>query len=296
MEPQSFIPVIKTVDRLIEYIESGYSGIANVELNIEIVDYLLSKNLNNRRVKQHSLKAYISSFQKTGYECINLMHISADGELIDGQHRLLALKALLDSSAIQPPYQFIHLGTEQSIKLDIDNGSSRTAGDIFRINGYITDQTISSALNQYAILMAAGTRYKFTASELIDIYDNDFKQVLDIGNFGCIKGVQIFGRSSYRPAPWVVCGFRVCQKVFGTDKMKFVYEQFYTGDDVSLPMVRFRYWVISIIKTFRFVPRTKDGKKMLGYFFYSVKKCLNNEPVTKLYSRELGAVVNGKPF
>lgn len=297
MQPQTNIPTVETPEQVDAYIASRFDGVANVRLGAEMVEHLLSLNKGNRRIKDGSVTAYVQSFQKTGYACINLMHISTDGELADGQHRLLALKKLYDNGQdIGEVWQLVKFGTTDSVKMDIDNGVSRTFRDALKLNGYVTDTGVASALRVYAAMTSTSFRNKFTAIELRDIYEEDFKEVLEIGNFLCIRNIQLVGSHSYRPAPWIIAGFRICQKHFGTDKMRDVYAEYYNGDDMNLPMVRFRNWTIINRNNIRFHSDNNLGKQVLGYLFYAVKKSVNGERIQKLYSTPLGATINGKNF
>ena len=219
MEPQSRMPIITRSSEIQEMIEQGFNGVANVCLNKDTIEFLLSLNKNNRRIKKESVNAYIHSFQTTGYACINLMHVSKFGELADGQHRLLALRSLCNSGFIKESWQLVKFGTTEITKLDIDNGVSRSFKDTLKLNGFVTDRILTSSLRQYAVLMSSTNRTKFTANELKDIYEDDFKQVLELGDFNCIHNLQLLGGRSYRPAPWVVSIFRICQKCYGNEKI-----------------------------------------------------------------------------
>lgn len=296
MTPQEHIPIIRTAEELEDLLTSSFVGVANVNLNRETISLLLSLNRTNRRIKELSVKAYVESFEKFGYESIALMTIDSDGIFADGQHRLLALDRLLKHGvALTDVWQLINVGVSKERTEDIDNGVSRTYSDTLKMHGVIEDKLIATSLKTYAGLFQ-NRAIKETARVLEEIYNNDFHKVLEIGNFKTLSSSELISTHSYRPPAWVVACFRVCQRHYGTEKMKKVYEQLYNGNVLTEPMVKFRNWLYVNRGNVRFKPHTNDGKHLLGYFFYAVRKCLNGESVCRLYSVALGATIDGFDF
>jgi hypothetical protein len=87
---------------------------------------MLDKNLNNRRPDKNRIARYVADM-KAGYWCFNGDAIRFDklGNLIDGQHRLLAI--------IQVDKSFVFLvirNVVEESKRTIDTGKSRTGGDV----------------------------------------------------------------------------------------------------------------------------------------------------------------------
>lgn len=296
----SEIPIVTNSEQLDDLIfKDEYKGLANVLLNRENVDYLLSLNTSNRNIKTHSVVAYVNAFEKRGYESIGLMLVSDRGVLADGQHRLTALQRLFNKGCNIGAWQVFRFGFSESRTVDIDNGVSRTYKDALALAGVLKDSKYAAALRTYAMLTAPNYRVKFTAAELIDIYERDFKYVFDIGTFQTFPGSGgLQGEKGYRPAPWVITAFRICQKKFGTENMKTVYEQFYNGTNLKDPMVFFRNKLLTSRGKFRFGVRS-DGKtiEMLGCLFNAVQKCLDGcSDVKVLRSTKLNFSINGIDF
>lgn len=108
----------------------------------EDADYLLEENDNNRHLHVRTVDRY-KRFMSTGKwqlngECIK---IGSDGSLLDGQHRLEALKQLN-----KPIRVSLAIGVEPKTFAINDTGRSRTAGDILSIAGYKNVNNNAAAL------------------------------------------------------------------------------------------------------------------------------------------------------
>lgn len=298
MEKTTMIPVVTTGESLKVLVKTNYSGLANVQLNKETVSYLLGLNIKNRKIKKHSVDAYVSSFQKFGYESIGLMLISDAGDLMDGQHRLTAVEQLFNRGMVIDAWQVVKFGVKSSRMVDIDNGVPRTLRDTLVLNNVVSDAKYATALRTFAIITSPQFRIKFTAAELEEIYNNEFKDVFEIGDFLSFPGSGIIGIRSYRPAPWVITAFRLCQMKYGTENMKKVYDQFYNCQDLGCPMAYFRNTLLTNKGKFRFsVQVTGETQRVLGLFFSAVQKCIVDERVkSHLRPTKLGLTIQGNEF
>lgn len=296
MTPQDSIPIIRTADELEDILTSSFKGVAYVKLNRGTITFLLSINRNNRKIKELSVKSYMESFEKFGYESIALMTIDETGVLADGQHRLIALDRLMRRGWDIPEiWQMVNIGLDKKRTEDIDNGVVRTYSDTLKMHGVVDDKLIASALRQYCGLFDTRT-IKKTARAFEEVYNEDFYKVLEIGNFKTLENSEILTSHSYRPPSWVIAGFRICQQVYGTENMKQVYKQMYNGNTLTEPMVKFRNWLLVNRRSIHFSAQTKEARNILGYFFYAVKKCLDGESISRLYSVKLGANIKGFDF
>ena len=120
--------------------------IRKILITPQLAQEMLKKNTNNRNVSNAKVKQYSREMKNGSWmeDTGELIKISENSVIMDGQHRLLAV---VDSNKSI----CFHLAT--GIKEDrfnvLDTGKSRSAADIFKINGVKNATTISSILNLY---------------------------------------------------------------------------------------------------------------------------------------------------
>lgn len=297
MEPQTVIPLARTANELAAIIGTRFRGYVNVLLTIETIEYLLSLNVNNRTVKTTSVKTYEFEFRKTGYECIALMTIDDSGEFADGQHRLIALKRLFEEGwNSEPIWQLVNLSVTKARTESIDNGVVRSATDSLIMDGTVPSLKIARALKTYVLLCNPSLR-KTTAAMLREVWNNDFNEIIKIGEFRSVPNSG--GDGGYDIPLWAIAGFRLLQKAYGTEKTIKIYEQFYFGNSLDLPMVRFRNFLL----TNRFArdkrrirPWSSDTNCGLAKMFYAAHVCLAGGKTRKLSGKRLGIKVYEREF
>lgn len=111
-----------------------------VTVTKELVESLLAKNVHNRRVKPHSV-AYLSKQIRSGNWRPNNqgVAVSTAGVLLDGQHRLMALR-----EAGYPPVQLLVVGGLESDAIGtIDVGTRRDHADTLKL---LMNQDINTKL------------------------------------------------------------------------------------------------------------------------------------------------------
>ena len=297
MEPNKTIPIVTTPEEFEKLITDGFIGIANVRLDNKIVNLMLTRNSANRKPKNESVMAYVSTFTKYGYESIALMSVASDGTLLDGQHRLLALQAIYKNGVNLDAWNYVNFGVPKERMADIDNGVARSYRDTLQLMGVVTSCNYASAVRFYASLISPINRVKFSAAELAELWEKDFKQVLEIGTFSHIAGTGLTAQYNYKPVSWVIAGFRLCQKKFGTEQMQEVYKQFYAGTDLQSPMVYFRNFIVTHKGECKLSRRSGLAQKYLGILFGAVQKAIKEE-VCNSYIRpaKLGIEINGIEF
>ena len=93
----------------------------------EIVDSLLAMNTDNRSVKNLVVAQYSDIINAGKWEVTNQgIGVSENGLLIDGQHRLLAIK-----KCGYPPVKFLLVtGLNESVRLCVDTHTKRTMRDL----------------------------------------------------------------------------------------------------------------------------------------------------------------------
>lgn len=109
----------------------------------------LELNTKNRRVKNPVVLRYAQDMLSGNWreDTGELIKVSKTGELLDGQHRLLAvIKANVCIN-----FHFA-IGLEDDLAPFLDTGSGRNATDTFKINGIKYDNTIPSIIQSYYLL------------------------------------------------------------------------------------------------------------------------------------------------
>lgn len=104
----------------------------------EIVDYLLSLNTNNRTIKKRH-KAWLEQAVRSEKFLLSNqgIGISSDCVLIDGQHRLTAIR-----DAGYPPVELVVVtGIDPEMRLYLDQNAKRSIADALKI---VLDESVSS--------------------------------------------------------------------------------------------------------------------------------------------------------
>ena len=119
----------------------------------EIAASYLSHNLANRKVKKATVERYARDLLRGKFETTHQgIAFDADGTLLDGQHRLMAI-----ASTGVPARLMVTRYTDKNASEYIDRGTSRSVRDVISIGdmkGYaggdsmLSNQRLISALNQ----------------------------------------------------------------------------------------------------------------------------------------------------
>jgi hypothetical protein len=98
--------------------------------NKEIIDSLLAMNTNNRPIKETVVKTYMQDIQDGRWFLTNQgIGVDENGVLVDGQHRLLAIK-----NCGYPPLPILVVyGLNSKAQEVVDQHSKRSVRDIWRI-------------------------------------------------------------------------------------------------------------------------------------------------------------------
>jgi hypothetical protein len=96
----------------------------------QLVDSLLSMNINNRRVKKSVVETYKQDIADGRWMLTNQgIGIDSNNVLIDGQHRLIAIK----ESGYPPVSLLVVYGLDPKSQACIDQHAKRTVRDIWRL-------------------------------------------------------------------------------------------------------------------------------------------------------------------
>lgn len=122
--------------------ESSEPSFLITDLYPEDAEYLLESNENNRHLHKRTVDRY-KRFMKKGKWLLNgeCIKIATDGTLLDGQHRMEALKQIKKSVRMS-----LVIGVDPKTFVINDTGRSRTAGDILSIAGHKNVNANAAAL------------------------------------------------------------------------------------------------------------------------------------------------------
>jgi len=196
----------------------------------DIANRYLLANSKNRNVKKSTVIRYAKDMKEgrwkedTG-ECIK---ISKTGALLDGQHRLLAI--IMSETTVILDFIF---ELEDSVFDVIDTGSSRTASDVFKIDGVKNANIIPSMIAFYHKLnnklRSNQMHNKLTNSETLSIYQSEedkWQEIIKIS----LKWYSNFSRVV--PPSWIG-GFFATFSEYDEVKAKEFMEQLFTGNGIT---------------------------------------------------------------
>lgn len=110
---------------------------------------LLLKNNSNRRVSKETVSSYSNDMREKRWKenTAEFIKIAEDGEILDGQHRLLAI---IESDC--NIYFHIAYGVSKSVFDVLDTGKIRSSGDVFSIERIENSAIISASIKSYLAL------------------------------------------------------------------------------------------------------------------------------------------------
>ena len=163
-----FIPGRK-MPRLITTI--GKERIKRILLTVELAEYLLECNVQNRLVKQKSLDRLCHSITAGHYTISwDMIAISADGKLRNGQHRCMAVI----KTGI-PVEIYLMLDAPEIIQQTGDRGSARSLADTLHMRGE-TDSVNLQAAIFFCMHYMDGTLPSSTSYTTLDALLNDISR------------------------------------------------------------------------------------------------------------------------
>lgn len=125
-----------------------------VVVHPELAQRWLAKNTHNRRVRARVVGSYARDMAAGHWRLTGeSLKFSADGALLDGQHRLLAVIA---AEASVP--MFVIRGLSTDVQDVMDTGSRRLAGDVLTLSGY-ENASLLAAAAKWAILFDSNRLY-----------------------------------------------------------------------------------------------------------------------------------------
>lgn len=126
-----------------------------VKATPKLVDDLLKMNTQNRNIKKSHLRWIENAIKADDYHLTTqAIGVSDKGVLVDGQHRLMAIK----NSGYPPVELLIITGLDEKSKIYIDQGAKRSMADMLKI---VLDKTVTNN-------MAAMVNIKLKIQETAD--------------------------------------------------------------------------------------------------------------------------------
>lgn len=111
-----------------------------LKANKPLVDWLLTLNTNNRNVKKSHLAWIAESIEKKEFILTGQgISVSETGKLVDGQHRLMAIK-----EAGYPPVELMVVtGLDDKARIYVDQNAKRSSADMLKI---VLNQSVTSKM------------------------------------------------------------------------------------------------------------------------------------------------------
>lgn len=209
--------------------------------NREIIDSLLAMNTNNRPVKDTVVKAYMQDIQDGRWFLTNQgIGVDENGVLVDGQHRLLAIKNCGYPSI---PLLIVY-GLDGKAQEVVDQHTKRSVRDIWRIalNASVAYQApaVCSVIYRQKNAWATGA---ISAQRLKDVLDEYYEQIEFV--FDNIPNFKFFA------APYLSAFVTVAkQRPDQLDKISDFIKKVFYGENLNKKMPEFhlRNFVITSTK------------------------------------------------
>lgn len=191
---------------------------------------MLKKNISNRNVRHIKVNQYAADMIDGRWkeDTFEFIKISTNGNLIDGQHRLLAIIKAKVSIWMQIAYN-----VPEDVYSFLDTGVSRNTGDIFKIEG-IKNATATPAIIKFFDKLK-NNKYARTSSkdltnyEVLCIYNKkpDYWQII-CNQSGCWND----SFAKILPVSYIGGFYAYFNEIDVNDSKKFM-DQLCTGRDIS---------------------------------------------------------------
>lgn len=195
---------------------------------------LLQKNNSNRRVSKETVNLYANDMLEKRWKenTAEFIKISEDGEILDGQHRLLAI---VESGC--SIYFEIAYNVSKSVFDVLDTGKIRSSADIFSIekieNYTIISATVKSYLalsrNHRADLNSSSKSHKLTNTIILEEYKRrpEFWQQVASFSHKCYKNF-----AQILPASFIGTLYSYFYDISPEDSRNFI-NQLCSGESIS---------------------------------------------------------------
>lgn len=199
-----------------------------VELTPKLAHQLLQRNKHNRGIANARVEQYAADMRRGDWQ-INgeAIKVSRDGQILDGQHRLLAIL-----EADTPIQTLLITGLPPETQETMDQGRSRSFADALKLRGEKSYATLASAVRLVCLYERDG----------VPFHDGGRKSAPSIAQLSRtldrnpeLRGSVEFARSI--PRPWlsqsVVAGLHHLFSIADADSARDFFRKLATGEDLS---------------------------------------------------------------
>lgn len=183
----------------------------------------LERNVSNRKPRPKKIAEYVRDMVGGKWRPVgDPIRFDTEGNLIDGQHRLLAV---IDATSQKPDLMLKFLvvrGVHNEDRAVIDTGAKRTPSDQLRMNGYRNSSTLATAA-KWAHLYESGmihggdkTGKTVTHAEVVDFVEKhpDLVSIVDTVQKSMRQHIMM-------PPAYIACGYYLTSKVHEGDAFTF---------------------------------------------------------------------------
>lgn len=161
---------MNTPKQFLRYI-SNTEDCAIVTLDKPLVDWLLSINTENRKVKPSVVRRYAEEIRRGAWDVTSQgIGVSRDGVTLDGQHRLLALR----ECGYPPTRSVLVWGLKKEAQLKVDIHAKRSAANLLTLAKRVTiNDRLAAALRLLTIIDNGLTDFTATVPvyDLVETFD-----------------------------------------------------------------------------------------------------------------------------
>jgi hypothetical protein len=201
-----------------------------------LVDTLLAMNTNNRIIKSRVVERYKRDIASGNWALTNQgIGVSADGVLIDGQHRLLAIA----QSGYPPVEILVVYGLAMDSQKHVDQQAKRSARDllVFAFNARVSRSApaIGNCILKFDLIT---TGYTPTISELMECIDTYMEEIESLS--------AIPKKANFFAAPFMA-SFTVAAKKHGISRIADFMRSVEDGENLvkTMPAFHLRNMIIT---------------------------------------------------
>lgn len=151
----------------------------------EMAKKMLENNPNNRPVSRNTVKRYARDMAADRFEFTgDAIRLNGNGELIDGQHRLMAILM-----ANKPVEVLVMRGLDAAIRERLDQGKSRTAGDHLVLRAIDNGIGLAAAARQLIMIKGGEGAARPSNTEILAVVDRHPKLADSVEIIGKPTGI-----------------------------------------------------------------------------------------------------------
>lgn len=173
-------------DNVLEFERKPAASVVMVDP--DIAERWLARNTNNRNLRRNLVESYARDMQSGDWLLTGeAVKFSADGVLVDGQHRLEAVRR----SGVTVP-MFVVRGLDRNTQAVLDSGAKRTVADGLAMAGYDHSTYFSSGA-RVAIALARGDADAYAGG--VTVTNSEIRRFID-NTPDFVAGVEFSARYS----------------------------------------------------------------------------------------------------